>query len=84
MNRRADVRAFVVNLLMNKGDDKPVADHDPLFLTGRLQSIDAVDIVIFLEEQWGIDFARGRFTQEEIDSIDAICTLIQKTTGRWD
>jgi acyl carrier protein len=42
-----------------------------------LQSIDAVDIVVFLEENFGIDFSEIGFDREQIDSIDAIFALTQ-------
>ena len=84
MKGKADVRAFVHNLLVSKGDSQPLTDDDPLFLSGRLQSIDAVNIVMFLEEQFAVDFAKTRFTQEQIDCIDSICALIQTATGSCD
>lgn len=65
------------NLLISKGDSLPFEDHESLLLTGRLQSIDAVDIVVFLEERYTIDFAKIGFDQEQIDSIDAIWALVQ-------
>ena len=79
MNEKAQVHSFVQNLLADKGDDQPFTDEDSLLLGGRLQSIDAVEIVVFLEEKFGIDFAIIGFEQEQIDSVDAICTLIQST-----
>ena len=39
--------------------------------------IDAVEIVLFLEEAFGIDFAEIGFDREQIDSIDAIDALTQ-------
>lgn len=81
MRDRAEVRAFVQNLLVSKGDSLPFEDHDSLLLTGRLQSIDAVDIVVFLEERYTIDFAKIGFDQEQIDSIDAIWALVQSAAS---
>ena len=69
------------NLLVSKGDSLPFEDHDSLLLTGRLQSIDAVDIVVFLEERYTIDFAKIGFDQEQIDSIDAIWALVQSAAS---
>jgi acyl carrier protein len=48
-----------------------------LLFSGRLQSVDAVEIVVFLEENFGIDFARIGFDKERIDSIDAIFALTE-------
>lgn len=77
MKGRADIHAFVQGLLDASGDDAPLVDSDSLLFSGRLQSIDAVEIVVFLEENFGIDFAQVGFDKERIDSVDAICALIE-------
>jgi acyl carrier protein len=77
MEDKAGIREFVHNLLIRNGDSGSFADQDSLLRSGRLQSIDAIEIVIFLEEQFGIDFAKIGFDREQIDSIDAIHALIQ-------
>jgi acyl carrier protein len=81
MDAKAEIYTLVQSLLINKGDTQSIADQDSLLLSGRLQSIDAVEIVVFLEERFGIDFAEIGFDQEQIDSIDAICTLVQATAS---
>ena len=82
MDERAKVRTLIQDLLINKGDNDPLTDQDSLLLSGRLQSIDAVEIVVFLEENFGIDFAEIGFDQDQLDSIDAICNLIQTAASR--
>ncbi|MGD1106464.1 MAG: hypothetical protein ABR865_05425 [Terracidiphilus sp.] len=77
MKGRAEIREFVQGLLANSGDKGALADSDSLLFSGRLQSIDAVEIVVFLEENFGIDFAQIGFDKERIDSIDAIYALTQ-------
>jgi acyl carrier protein len=74
---KAEIRAFVQGLLTDSGDDEPLADSDSLLLSGRLQSIDAVEIVVFLEENFGIDFGEIGFDKDQMDSIDAIYALTQ-------
>jgi acyl carrier protein len=77
MKGKAEIREHVQRLLTSSGDGGPLADHDSILLSGRLQSIDAVEIVLFLEEAFGIDFAQIGFDREQIDSIDAIYALTQ-------
>ena len=74
---KAEIRSFVQSLLTDSGDDEPLADSDSLLLSGRLQSIDAVEIVVFLEENFGIDFGEIGFDKDQMDSIDAIYALTQ-------
>jgi acyl carrier protein len=76
MDQRPAVREFLKELLATKGDALQFSDADSLLLGGRLQSLDAVEIVVFLEEKFGLDFAAIGFDQEKIDSVDAITSLI--------
>jgi acyl carrier protein len=78
-NGKSELRDFVQDLLTRNDDRRPLADNDSLLLSGRLQSIDAVEIVLFLEERFGIDFAEIGFDREQLDSIDSIYTLCQMT-----
>ena len=82
MKGRTEIRECIQKLLATSGDDGQLSDDDSLLLSGRLQSIDAVEIVVFLEENFGIDFTEIGFDQEQLDSIDAICTLIQTSASR--
>ncbi len=81
MKGKAEIREFVQNLLIASGDDRPLTDQEGLLSSGRLQSIDAVEIVVFLEEAFGIDFAQIGFDRDQIDSIDAIYSLTQSATN---
>ena len=77
MDHREEIRMYLKELLVQKGDTQPFADGASLLLSGRLASVDAVDIVVFLEEKFGVDFAEIGFDQALIDNVDAIDSLIQ-------
>jgi acyl carrier protein len=70
------VREFVGSLLRRKGDTNPFTDTDSLVLSGRLDSLDVLDIVVFLESQYAIDFGDRPFDQQFVDSVDEIKDLI--------
>lgn len=78
MNERNEIRSFVADLLRGKGDQATFADSDSLILSGRLESIDAVKIVMFLENRFGLDFANIGFDQTHIDSVELIVALAEK------
>jgi acyl carrier protein len=77
MDHREEIRKYLKELLLQKGDTQAFADDASLLLSGRLASVDAVDIVVFLEEKFGVDFAEIGFDQALIDNVDAIDSLIQ-------
>jgi acyl carrier protein len=76
MNDRLMIRDFVQNLLSQKGDRAAFSDSEQLVARGRLQSIDTVQVVVFLEEKYGIDFGEIGFDQSQVESIDNIMALI--------
>jgi acyl carrier protein len=77
MERKAAIREFVGELLARKGDTQPFSDQASLLLSGRLQSIDAVELAVFLEQEFAVDFASLGFDQEMIDTLDAINSLVE-------
>ena len=78
MDNKAAIREFIQKLLARKGDTHPFVDDASLVFSGRLQSIDAIDLAVFLEEKFGIDFAEMGFDQQRLDSVDAIIELISE------
>ena len=57
MDAREAIRAFVKDLLASKGETAAFEDAASLLLSGSLQSIDAVEIALFLEQEYAIDFS---------------------------
>lgn len=78
MNDSLVIREFLQALLSRKGDQGAFSDNEQLIAGGRLQSIDTLEVVLFLEEQYGIDFAENGFDQNEVGSIDNILALISR------
>jgi acyl carrier protein len=73
---RTIVRNFLGDLLAREAQAVPFSDSDSLLLSGSLQSVDGVEIVVFLEEKFDLDFAELGFDLAKIDSVDAIVALI--------
>ncbi len=82
MDQMAEIREFLKKQLNSKGDRQPFTDASSLFLSGRLGSLEAVELVVLLEEKFGIDFAEIGFDQSQIDSIDAIKLLVQTANNQ--
>jgi len=72
MNTHSHIQEFVMSRLALHGDFTPLADEDPLFSSARLDSLDAVELVMFLESAFAMDFARLGFDLTRLDSVSAI------------
>jgi acyl carrier protein len=75
------VRQMFRHLLVQRGDLESFADDELLLSSGRLQSIDGVEVVVFLEEKFGLDFAKLGFDQATIDSVASIAQLVDRARG---
>lgn len=64
------------SLLRRKGDENDFADGDSLIASGRLDSVDTIALLVFLEERYGVDFAERGFDRDELDSVDSIVTFL--------
>ena len=82
MDRKAAIREFLRELLASRGDTEPLSDESSLIQSGRLQSADVVELVVFLEDRYGADFPNIGFNQETIDNLDAIIGLIEGSVER--
>jgi acyl carrier protein len=82
MERNAAIRAFIRELLASRGDMEPFSDAASLLQSGRLQSIDAIELVVFLEENYGVDFATTGLEQAMLESLDGISALVEDAARR--
>ncbi len=66
---------FLQERLRLRGDLGPIAPEDSLFVSGRLDSLDAMQTILYLEEHFGVDFSSFDFSLERIDSLASILEL---------
>lgn len=57
-----------------------LAAADPLVASGLIDSMAIMQIVVYLEETYGIDFAANGFDPDRLATMDGIVDLIGQTT----
>jgi len=70
------IRDYLVEALKNQGDKQPLTDNDSVFVSGRLDSVSMMMLVVYLEDEFGVNFKATDFEVGLIDSVDAIALLI--------
>ena len=75
MDDRLAVRGTVEKLLQQKGDRGGFSDSDLLLTGGRLDSVDTLELVVFLEQNYSIDFSDG-LNRDDLDSVNSLLGLI--------
>lgn len=72
------LRAAVAGLLAARGDRDPVSDDESLFTTGRLDSLAATELIMLLEQDFGLDLASADFDVSALDTIADIADLVAR------
>jgi acyl carrier protein len=73
---RETIRQLFQQILRKNNDARGFTDKESLILSGRFQSLDVLEIVIFLEQRFGIDFSEG-FDQSQLDSVEEIINFLR-------
>jgi methoxymalonate biosynthesis acyl carrier protein len=63
-------------LKQNVTGGREIADDEPLIENGVLTSLQTVELVMFLEERFGIVIEDEEFDEENFGSIEAISELV--------
>jgi acyl carrier protein len=77
MDCKATIRQYLTELLVQKGDRRPFDDDTSLLLGGRLDSIDTVEIILFLEKEFEIEVARDGFQRTQLDTVNRIEAVVR-------
>jgi acyl carrier protein len=78
LQEKVKVREFLAGLLHERDDTAPLGDSDSLFVSARLDSLSTVELIAFLEQQFGVDFGKIDFEIERVDSVDAIFEVLKE------
>lgn len=76
MDNKTKLKAFLQELLADYGKETDFGDDDLLVTSGLLDSLAVLRMVVFLEEEFGIDLAERGFDQNDFDSLSNIMRLV--------
>lgn len=76
MNAKQKIREYLREQLVNRRDTAAIDDNESLFVSGRLDSFSMMNLVIYLEDNYQVDFSQLEFDVSLVDSINAIASLI--------
>lgn len=70
------LRAIVAGLLAERGDTQPFSDTESLFLSGRLDSMAATNLIISIEAEFGVEVGGPDFDVSMLDSVQELGSLV--------
>lgn len=78
MDQRAALRRFVSEILSDVGDKTPLTDTDSLLVSGRIDSIEIVRVIQFIEENFAFRMGDRDVTMEDFDTIDGMVAMLER------
>jgi acyl carrier protein len=76
MDNKIKLKTFLQELLADYGEGPDFGDDDSLVTSGLLDSQAVLRMVVFLEEEFGLDLAERGFDQNDFDSLTNIMRLV--------
>ena len=78
MTLRAELRQFILENYLLTRDDSSLRDADSLTARGILDSTGALELVMHLEERYGVTVQDEELHPDNLDSIDRIAAFIER------
>lgn len=74
------VRDFITENFLYARPDFDLQDSDPLLGKGVVDSMGVMEVVVFLEEQFGLEVDDADITEENLGSVAAIAAYVAART----
>ena len=72
------LRKYIMNELMSEKPSAPIGESDNLLSSGVLDSMGLLQLVAFIEDEFGVTISSDEFQPESFQSLSSIAGLIQK------
>ena len=82
MDAESLVRGFLAEHVLTEDDLAKVGREDHLLKTGVLNSLTLSHLIIYLEDELGIQVPPSEFDPENFQSIRAICDFVERKQHR--
>jgi acyl carrier protein len=83
---REDIRGrfkkYIVGNFMSPGEEESLMDDASLLEEGIMDSTGVLDLVMFIEETFGIVVKDEELIPENLDSVNKLVAFVERKTGR--
>lgn len=69
---------FMISVLQRQGLNPCLTPDQSLASTGIVDSLFMIDLILFLESEFGLDFSKDVINPLDVDSVNQISLLVQK------
>ena len=73
---RDEIRRFIFANYLFSDDDSKLADGQSLMRTGIMDSTGILELIMHIEETYGVTIAEDEMTPANLDSVEAVVTFV--------
>lgn len=81
-NIEQPIRAFVASNLLFSSDGFPYADDASFLREGIIDSLGVVELVAFVQKQFGIAVAQSEVIPDNFDSVAKLAAFVRRKLGQ--
>ncbi len=81
MQLRSDIKNFIVDNFLYGQDDGTLGDDVSFLSTGIIDSTGVLELVSFIEEEYGISVEDEELIPDNLDSIQKLSDFVQRKMG---
>lgn len=78
MDPKTRIRRFILENYLFTTDEKVLRDRDSLMARGVIDSTGALEVILFLEEQFDIDVEEEEMIPENLDSVENLVGYVER------
>ena len=78
---KASVKEFILTKFLPGENPDMLEDDTPLITGGVIDSISTVELVSFLEEQYGVEFEAHEMSDDYLDTLNVIAATVQSKSA---
>ena len=77
---RKKLRNYVLENFLFTDDDGELSDGDSFLELGIVDSTGIMEVILYVEEEFGMTVADDEMTPDNLDSVDSLVAFVQKKT----
>jgi acyl carrier protein len=83
-DRRQEIRRFILATFLSDGVEEELGDDDLLFESGIIDSTGALELVVFLEQRFGIQVRDEELFPKNFASVEKIHIYVERKIATED
>lgn len=82
MNVEATIRSYIAKNILFSGNGFPYRDDASFLNEGIIDSANVMELVMFVEEKFGVEVADEDIVPDNFDSVAQIAAFVRRKTGQ--